>query len=56
MNTSHPPHASTRPAMAVTLEAKVGFLGQPDAYPEATAQVDAVETHMSWVFLTDTHA
>ena len=56
MKTRHPPHASTRPGQAADLEAKVGFLGRPDAYPDATARVEAVETHMSWVFLTDTHA
>jgi len=50
------PLASTRPDPAVSLEDKLGFLKRPDAYPDATAQVDAVETHMSWVFLTDTHA
>jgi len=52
------PHLPTRPAQAAapTLEAKVEFLGQPGAYPEAPARVEAVETHMSWVFLTDTHA
>ena len=38
------------------LETSLAFLRRPDAYPEATARVDAVETHMSWVFLTDTHA
>jgi len=41
---------------AAALEARVGFLGRPDAYPEAPARVEAVETHMSWVFLTETHA
>lgn len=52
------PHLPTRPeqAAASTLEAKVAFLGRPDAYPEAPARVEAVETHMSWVFLTDAHA
>jgi uncharacterized protein len=29
------------------------FLGAPGAYPEATREVTTVETHMSWVFLTD---
>lgn len=38
------------------LETSLAFLRRPDAYPEATSRVDAVETHMSWVFLTDTHA
>lgn len=47
---------STRSVRDVALEAKLGFLGRPDAYPEAPARVEAVETHMSWVFLTDTHA
>jgi aminoglycoside phosphotransferase family enzyme len=49
---THPLHATG----CDTLEAKVGFLGRPDAYPEATSRVEAVETHMSWVFLTDAHA
>jgi aminoglycoside phosphotransferase family enzyme len=46
------PHAQTLTA----LEARLAFLGRPDAYPEGTSRVAAVETHMSWVFLTDTHA
>ena len=41
---------------ADTLQAKLAFLKRPAAYPEATSRVDAIETHMSWVFLTDTHA
>jgi aminoglycoside phosphotransferase family enzyme len=52
MDTHHPNHATG----CATLEAKVGFLGRPDAYPEATSRVEAVETHMSWVFLADAHA
>ncbi|HWR77674.1 MAG TPA: hypothetical protein VN283_10760 [Thiobacillus sp.] len=57
MDKSRPPHVSTRPEQAAaTLEAKVGFLAQTDAYPEAPSRVETVETHMSWVFLTDTHA
>ncbi len=35
---------------------KVDFLRSPAAYPEATARVDVVETHMSWIFLTDRFA
>jgi len=35
------------------LEAKVRFLLQPASYPEPTQGVSAIETHMSWVFLTD---
>jgi aminoglycoside phosphotransferase family enzyme len=38
------------------IEAKVEFLGRPAAYAEAPARVEVVETHMSWVFLTDRFA
>jgi aminoglycoside phosphotransferase family enzyme len=38
------------------LAGKVLFLAQPQNYPEATGRVDTIETHMSWVFLTDRHA
>lgn len=38
------------------LAAKVAFLRQPEAYPEGTRAVELVETHWSWVFLTDRHA
>ena len=34
---------------------KVSFLSKPTAYPEQPPQVDVIETHMSWVFLTDSH-
>ena len=56
MDKSRPPHVSTRPEQAASLETKLDFLGRPAAYPEAPSRVEAVETHMSWVFLTDTHA
>lgn len=39
-----------------SLDAKLAFLARPDAYPERPAGVDIIETHLSWVFLTDTHA
>ncbi len=32
---------------------KVAFLRRGDAYPDPVARVDAIETHMSWVFLAD---
>jgi len=35
---------------------KVAFLRQPQAYPDEPEKVTAVETHMSWVFLTRQHA
>jgi uncharacterized protein len=38
------------------LEAKVAFLLQGHGYPETTSGVTAIETHMSWIFLTDHHA
>ena len=34
-----------------TLEQKVRFLSQPDAYSHSVGQVTCRETHMSWVFL-----
>lgn len=37
----------------VELEEKVRFLGGVAAYAGATGRVEARETHMSWVFLTD---
>ncbi|HEX6137146.1 MAG TPA: AAA family ATPase [Casimicrobiaceae bacterium] len=41
---------------AASLAAKVAFLVRPDSYAEGTSHVDAVETHLSWVFLTERHA
>lgn len=38
------------------IEDKVAFLSQAANYPEPTDAMDVVETHMSWVFLTDAHA
>ena len=38
------------------LAARLAFLRRPEAYPEAPAAVEARETHMSWVFLTDAFA
>lgn len=52
MDTNRSPNSSPPPELA----AKLDFLGRPQAYPEAAARVESVETHMSWVFLTDTHA
>lgn len=40
----------------VTLESKVAFLRQPTSFPDPTYRVEAIETHMSWVFLTDAYA
>ncbi|MGE5105201.1 MAG: AAA family ATPase, partial [Betaproteobacteria bacterium] len=49
------PHSRASPA-APSLARKVAFLAQAASYPERTAAVEGVETHMSWVFLTDRHA
>ena len=39
-----------------SLEARIAFLSTPANYLERTRDVDAIETHMSWVFLTDRFA
>ena len=36
----------------ISLDSKLAFLRQPGSYPETTYRVEAIETHMSWVFLT----
>jgi aminoglycoside phosphotransferase family enzyme len=38
------------------IQEKVAFLSRPDVYPTPTRLVETKETHMSWVFLTDTQA
>lgn len=38
------------------LNRKVAFLQKVDSYPEKTSEIKSIETHMSWVFLTDEHA
>lgn len=40
----------------ISLETKVAFLRQATCFSEPTRGVDTVETHMSWVFLTDDYA
>lgn len=47
---------STVAGLPPDLGAKVAFLSCPQSYPEPTSQVEAIETHMAWVFLTDAHA
>lgn len=41
------------PERSVSIPAKVAALREPDAYPDCPQRVDVVETHMSWVFLTE---
>lgn len=40
----------------IDLQEKVAFLSRAESYPEGTSAVEGVETHMSFVFLTDHHA
>jgi len=42
--------------MPASLQHKIAFLSTPSSYPERTTVVEAIETHMSWVFLTDRFA
>src|SRR5215467_156469 len=39
-----------------SIEEKVTFLRRPASYPQCAEQVETIQTHMSWVFLTDKHA
>ncbi len=39
-----------------SLADKVAHLRRPESYPGRPQRVEAIETHMSWVFLTDRHA
>lgn len=43
-------------APCIALADKVAALRDPGCYSESTQAVRAIETHMSWVFLTDAHA
>ena len=47
--------AATSPE-PVGLETKLAFLRRPDSYPERPHRVEVIETHMSWVFLTEGRA
>jgi aminoglycoside phosphotransferase family enzyme len=35
---------------------KADFLAKAAAYPHRPTHVEAIETHMSWIFLTDRYA
>lgn len=47
--------STAEPADETALAAKVAALSTPRAYPEHPAAVQALQTHMSWVFLTPAH-
>jgi len=38
------------------IKEKIAFLRQPDIYPDRPKRVEVIETHMSWVFLTESLA
>ena len=44
------------PGRDPTIAEKVAFLSQPRAFHKRCASVEAIETHLSWVFLTDRRA
>ena len=44
------------PAETITLATKVAFLSRPGSYPDQPTSVDAIETRLSWVFLTPDRA
>lgn len=44
------------PPPEIAVGDKVRFLGDASSYPELPSRVDVIETHFSWVFLTDAHA
>jgi uncharacterized protein len=46
----------TNAADLPSLRDKVAFLSSPDAHSPRPDAVEAIETHMSWVFLTDRYA
>lgn len=41
---------------SVSLEQKVAALCRPETYPDTPRRIEVIETHMSFVFLTPTHA
>jgi len=52
----HSDAAKASSTASVTLEDKVSFLSRPEAYRDHPPAVEVVETHMSWVFLTELFA
>ena len=48
--------AEPAPAGAITNHDLVEFLSQPAAYAERPERVEKIETHISWVFLTNRFA
>jgi aminoglycoside phosphotransferase family enzyme len=48
--------ATVSDAVDPGLGAKVAFLSRAESYPGCASRVESIETHMSWVFLTDRQA
>jgi uncharacterized protein len=46
----------SQPYCDTAIGVKLRLLGKRDSYPEHPRRVEVIETHFSWVFLTDTHA
>lgn len=40
----------------IPLQEKIEAMRRPETYPELPTRIEAIETHMAWVFLTDRHA
>lgn len=50
------PGIDPAPTDPVGLALKVDVLKRPESYPDSPRAVEALETHLAWVFLTDRHA
>jgi aminoglycoside phosphotransferase family enzyme len=48
--------AQAQPDVDHALKTKVALLKKPGSYPDSPARIQTIETHMSWVFLTDRYA
>ncbi|MDI3340113.1 MAG: hypothetical protein QJR03_06230 [Sphaerobacter sp.] len=48
-----PDEPRSRIADQIDLAAKVAALRRPETYPDRPARVETIETHRSWIFLTD---
>ncbi|HEX7646136.1 MAG TPA: hypothetical protein VF450_01860 [Noviherbaspirillum sp.] len=50
------PHVVALPAAGISLEEKLACLRAPSCYPQFVSNIETIETHMSWVFLTNENA
>jgi aminoglycoside phosphotransferase family enzyme len=48
--------ATQRRGDDIPLHAKIEAMRRPETYSERPTRIEAIETHMAWVFLTDRHA